>query len=73
VCLGKKTGDWGQFFYAKTSDLERSPKYPNKLAVMHRIPLPESDDATSLLGREYGHWYDDLGELLATLGEERDG
>lgn len=61
VCLGKKTGDWGQFFYARASELEISPKYPNKLNVMHRVPLPGSADP--------GDWYDDLGDLLATLRE----
>ena len=78
VCLGKKTGDWGQFFYAKTSDLERSPKYPNKLNVMHRVPVPAVADereggSPSMLPPDYGEWCEDLGELLATLREERDG
>lgn len=65
VCLGKKTGDWGQFFYTRVSDLERSPKYPNKLNVMHRVPLPGSADP--------GDWHEDLGELLTTMREGQDG
>ncbi len=56
VCLGKKTGKWTDFMFVKTSDLARHPKYPSKLAVMHKVPLP---NATVL-----APWHADLGDLL---------
>ncbi len=33
VCLGKQTGNWSDFLFAKTSDLALHQDYPNKLAV----------------------------------------
>ncbi|MBX3425951.1 MAG: hypothetical protein KF688_09760 [Pirellulales bacterium] len=56
VCLGKKTGDWSDFLFARTADLERHAKHPLKLAVMQRVPLPDSGDLQC--------WYADLSELL---------
>ena len=59
VCLGKNTGNWSDFLFAKTDDLAIHNKYPQKLAVMHRVPLP-----TSL---SISPWYRSLDELLATI------
>lgn len=56
VCLGKKTGNWADFLFVRTIDLERHKKHSHKLAVMQRVPLP---DAEHLLP-----WYSDLSELL---------
>jgi hypothetical protein len=57
VCLGKKTGDWSDFLFVRTIDLERHADLSQKLAVMQRVPLP---DAENLLP-----WYSDLGKLIA--------
>jgi hypothetical protein len=59
VCLGKKTGNWSEFMLVKTEYLERHPGYPDKLAVMHRVPLPESTDIAP--------WYLTLERLLGAL------
>lgn len=56
VCLGKKTGNWSQFLFICTADLQRHSKYPQKLAVMQRVPLPNSTNMRP--------WYDDLGQLI---------
>jgi hypothetical protein len=56
VCLGKKTGDWSDFLFVRVVDLIRHPKHSGKLAVMQRVPLPDSENLAP--------WYDDLGELL---------
>lgn len=56
VCLGKKTGDWTQFMFARSRDLLPHPSHPGKLAVIQRVPLPDSADLQP--------WYSDLGELL---------
>jgi hypothetical protein len=58
VCLGKKTGDWTDVMFAKVADLQRHPKYPLKLAVFQRVPLPTA--------QRLFPWYDDLGKLLST-------
>src|SRR5262249_34358807 len=57
VCLGKKTGDWSDFLFVRTIDLERHTKHSLKLAVFHRVPLPDADNLLP--------WYSDLGELIA--------
>ena len=59
VCLGKKTGNWSDFFFARTPELARHRSHEGKLAVMQRVPLPDADDLTP--------WYDDLGELLRAI------
>jgi len=59
VCLGKKTGNWTDFVFAKATDLRRHADVEGKLAVMQRVPLPDADDLTP--------WHADLGELLKTL------
>lgn len=56
VCLGKKTGDWSDFLFVRVVDLIRHPKHSGKLAVMQRVPLPDSENLAP--------WYDDFGELL---------
>jgi len=56
VCLGKKTGNWSDFLFAKINDLTRHTRYKQKLAVMHRVPLLESSNITP--------WYKSLNELL---------
>ena len=40
VCLGKKTRDWRQFLYIRSKDLTQHSVYPDKMAVMHPVPLP---------------------------------
>lgn len=59
VCLGKHTGDWSQFMFARTADLLRHKNYPHKFEVMHRVPLPNSGD--------YGFWSDDLATIIKKL------
>jgi ATP/ADP translocase len=59
VCLGKKTGNWSQFLFAKIGDLARHAKYGQKLAVMHWVPLPASSDIAP--------WYRNLSELIASF------
>lgn len=59
VCLGKKTGNWGDFLFIKIGDLAHHTHYTQKLAVMHRVPLPGSSNITP--------WYQSLDELLASL------
>ncbi|RIK76553.1 MAG: hypothetical protein DCC67_13755 [Planctomycetota bacterium] len=56
VCLGKKTGDWSDFLFVRTIDLERHSAHSHKLAVMQRVPLPTADNLLP--------WYADIGELL---------
>jgi len=56
VCLGKKTGNWSDFLYARVVDLARHETHGGKLAVVQRVPLPGSTDIAP--------WYNDLGELL---------
>jgi hypothetical protein len=61
VCLGKKTGDWSDFMFARTIDLGRHAKHAGKLAVLQRVPLPGSADGAP--------WYNDLGTLLSHFGD----
>jgi hypothetical protein len=57
VCLGKKTGDWSDFLFVRTIDLEHHASLSKKLAVMQRVPL--------LGAGSLAPWYDDLGELIS--------
>lgn len=59
VCLGKKTGDWTDFLFIRTTDLARHTTFPHKIAVMHRVPIPGSGD--------YGPWSDDLAKIVKTF------
>lgn len=59
VCLGKKTRDWRQFMYIRSKDLDQHPEYRNKMAVMHRVPLPNFDVGPP--------WYSSLEALLEVL------
>lgn len=65
VCLGKKTGTWSDFLFAKSDDLARHSQYPHKLAVMQRVPLPGADDLTP--------WYRTLQEVLSAIVGEPEG
>ncbi len=56
VCLGKKTGDWSNFAFARTVDLIRHAQHPHKLSVFQRVPLPDAIHARP--------WYADLSELI---------
>lgn len=56
VCLGKKTKDWTRFLYVDVRHLARHSKYPNKLAPIQRVPLPDSLIAPP--------WYPNLESLL---------
>lgn len=58
VCLGKKTNDWQNFLFCRAVDLKRNKTFPNKLAVMHPVPLPDSKDLL--------FWFSDLTDLLRT-------
>jgi hypothetical protein len=61
VCLGKKTGDWTNFVFARTIDLARHAKHSHKLAVFQRVPLPGAESLQP--------WYADLGELLKHIDD----
>ena len=63
VCLGKKTHNWRQFMYIQAKDLTPHVNYPEKLAVMHPVPLPDSP--TNL------PWYNSLEGLLAELTHDK--
>ena len=56
VCLGKKTGNWSDFMFARAVDLARHGTHKGKLAVFQRVPLPDA--------KNLAPWYNDLGELL---------
>jgi hypothetical protein len=66
VCLGKKTGNYENFLFARTTDLRRHDKYPDKLAAMQRLPLPGTLPEPSLIG-EADLWYDGLEDLLRVM------
>ena len=59
VCLGKKTGEWFDFAFIRSVDLARHRDYEHKLAVMHRVPLPDAETVHP--------WYRSLRDLLQTL------
>lgn len=61
VCLGKKTGNWSDFLFARTADLACHHKHAQKLAVFQRVPLPDATDLRP--------WYADLSELLAHVDD----
>jgi len=61
VCLGKKTGKWTDFLYARTVDLAPHAKHPHKLAVFQRVPLPDAENLRP--------WHSDLGVLLTHFGD----
>jgi hypothetical protein len=42
VCIGRNSGDWSQFWYILVKDLPAHRSHPNKLQVMHKIPLEEN-------------------------------
>ncbi len=65
VCLGKKTRNWDQFLFIKTTDLKRNALYPAKLSVMHNVPASGHFDLKP--------WYDDLQELVDSLEGDEDG
>ena len=56
VCLGKKTGEWSDFVFARAVDLARHQTHRGKLAVFQRVPLPGSENLAP--------WHHGLGELL---------
>lgn len=56
VCLGKKTGRWSDFLFIRSDHLQRHSRYPQKIAVMHRVPLP--DDTI------FPPWYTSLESLI---------
>jgi hypothetical protein len=56
VCLGKKTGNWSDFMFARAADLARHETHRGKLAVFQRVPLPGTGKLSP--------WYNDLGDLL---------
>ncbi len=59
VCLGKKTGNWSDFLFARVVDLLQHARHKGKLAVMQRVPLPDAEGLAP--------WYNDLGELLRNI------
>ena len=56
VCLGKKTGDWSDFLFVRTIDLNRHKKHSLKLDSVQRVPLPDSPNLLP--------WYADLAQLI---------
>lgn len=63
VCIGKKTGLWSDFLYARTIDLARHAVHAKKLKVLQRVPLPDAADLQP--------WYTDLAQLLAHFDDPR--
>jgi hypothetical protein len=61
VCLGTPTRDWTQFMFVRTADLPRHAQHPNKLEVMHRVPVS---------GGPLGPWSPDLGEIVRRIYDE---
>lgn len=61
VCLGKKTGDWSDFLFVRVVDLVCHAKHTGKLAVMQRVPLPDSENLAP--------WYNDLGQLIEHIDD----
>jgi hypothetical protein len=61
VCLGKKTRNWAQFMYVRVEHLTVHAEHPGKLAVMQRVPLPDSANIAP--------WTNTLSDLLATFRE----
>lgn len=61
VCLGKKTGNWSDFLFARSTDLKRHAQHPHKLAVLQRVPLPSA--------AKLRPWYATLAELLQSFGD----
>jgi hypothetical protein len=59
VCLGKKTHNWRQFMYVQTKNMASHGKYPDKLAVMHPVPLPDLPASRP--------WYNSLESLIGEL------
>ncbi len=59
VCLGKKTDNWKEFLFISSTNMERHPSYPNKLAIFHKVPLPHEDVKPP--------WFKSLEELLKSL------
>lgn len=62
VCLGKKTGNYEDFLFARATDLRRHNKFPDKLAAMHRLPLPGRSSET-----EDKVWHENLEHLLKVM------
>lgn len=62
VCLGKKTHDWHEFLFIRTTDLKRHSKHEGKLGVMHRVPLPS--------GPIQPPWYNCLESLIKELASD---
>ena len=56
VCMGKKTHVWTDFMFIRAANLKCHQKYPHKLAVMHRVPLPGSNITPP--------WYSSIEDLL---------
>ncbi len=67
VCLGKKTGNYENFFFARATDLKPHADYPNKLAAMQRVPLPEATTSAPGLERDIRLWHENLEDLLKTI------
>lgn len=59
VCLGKKTHSWRQFMYIQCKDLAEHPTYSGKIAVMHKVPLPD--------GPVVPPWHSSFASLLKEL------
>lgn len=62
VCLGKKTGNYEDFLFARSTDLRRHSRFPDKLAAVHRLPLPERTPEN-----EVNAWYENLEHLLEVI------
>lgn len=61
VCLGKKTHDWTQFMFIESKRLAKHSEYKKKMAVMQRVPLPDSQIAPP--------WYTTLESLIEGLAK----
>jgi len=61
VCLGKKTGNWSDFVFARTMDLAGHKTHVGKLSVFQRVPLPGAENPRP--------WYTNLSELLEHISD----
>ena len=60
VCLGKKTGDWTDFMFARVVDLPATQSTRASWRLFSVCPYPDAENLAP--------WYNDLGELLRYIG-----
>lgn len=73
VCLGVKTGNYKDFFFVSTADLQKDKEHPHKLKSVQRVPLPASVMDPPSLDHDVRPWYENLEELLENMQGESNG